>query len=246
MELIEIPSEFSGLLMISDAHFDSAHCDRELLKSALDYAISENLAICSFGDWFDAMQGKSDKRGHKQGVRPENNVDDYLGSLVTETVNFLKPYAGNVAVFGYGNHETSILKHSELDLISATCAALGIQSGGYAGFVRFRDSLMYYHHGHGGGGEATRGTIQASRRSVYVPDADILVSGHIHEAWMLVTQQVRVVGSETVLRKQWHVSLPTFKQEYNLAGGYHLEKGRPPKPLGYGILRNGKVDLIIK
>jgi hypothetical protein len=36
---------------------------------------------------------------------------------------------------------------------------------------------------------------------------------------------------------QYHIQLATFKQEFDLAGGWHLERGAPPKPLGGWWLR---------
>lgn len=243
--MLKIPDTYAGLTLISDVHFDNPHCRRDILTTILEESISKNFAICSFGDWFCAMQGSGDKRAHKEGVREENRKDDYLGSLVDCSAEFLKPYASRVAIFAPGNHETSVLKRSEYDLTGRLCKALGIQKGGYAGFIEFRGKTIYYHHGHGGGGEATRGTIQATRRSVYIPDADILVSGHIHEAWILVSQQVKVADSGISLRPQYHVSIPTMKDEFSLEGGYHLEKGRPPKPLGCAFLINGLPQLNI-
>lgn len=37
--------------------------------------------------------------------------------------------------------------------------------------------------------------------------------------------------------QQEHLQLSTYKQEFDLRGGYHIEKGRPPKPLGGTWLR---------
>lgn len=243
--MIEITEGYAGLLLLADVHFDNPHCRRDILEGALRRAANENLGVCVVGDWFCAMQGKADKRGGKSSIRAEDNNDDYLGSLVRNSVAYLSPYKERVAILAPGNHETSVLKRSEFDLTKALADGLGIQPRGYAGFARFAGSIIYYHHGHGGGGESTRGTMQAARRSVYVPDADILVSGHIHEAWVLASRQVRIGPDGEYYHNQWHVSVPTMKDEYSLSGGYHLENGRPPKPLGYAVIAGGRVSLEI-
>lgn len=47
-----------------------------------------------------------------------------------------------------------------------------------------------------------------------------------------------VVHSETGRDIQWHASMPTYKDEFTPAkGGYHMEKGREPRPLGAIWLR---------
>lgn len=243
--MLKIPDTYAGLTLISDVHFDNPCCRRDILTTILEESISKNYAICIFGDWFCAMQGSGDKRGHKEGIREENQKDDYLGSLVDCSSGFLEPYASRIEILAPGNHETSVLKRSEYDLTGRLCKALGLRANGYAGFFSFGGKIIYWHHGHGGGGEATKGTIQATRRSVYIPDADILVSGHIHEAWIVVSQQVRIEESGVKFRSQYHVSIPTLKQEHDLQGGYHIEKGRPPKPLGCAFLVNGLPQLNI-
>lgn len=74
--------------------------------------------------------------------------------------------------------------------------------------------------------------IQTNRRAASAV-ADIFVSGHIHEAWVVENVMIKPLDSgRVVLSTQTHVQLPTYKQEYTMKGGYHIEKGRPPKPLG--------------
>lgn len=44
-------------------------------------------------------------------------------------------------------------------------------------------------------------------------------------------------SGKTYLDEQVHLQLQTYKQEFDLRGGYHVESGRPPKPLGGAWLR---------
>ena len=84
----------------------------------------------------------------------------------------------------------------------------------------------------------TKGVIQTSRRSVWLPDAQTIVSGHIHESTIVVTPRVRLApNGKTYLDEQTHVTTATYKQEHDLAGGWHIERGAPPKPLGGAWLR---------
>jgi hypothetical protein len=228
-------------LLISDVHFDSPYCDRALLTKLLDQAKACNAGVLDFGDWFDAMQGKNDRRGSKQDVRPEYKVADYFGALIDYSADYLAGYTDVLIAMGDGNHNTSILRHNEIDLLRLLCGRLGIQHMGYSGFIRFMfqgtkgmrtTKRLYFTHGSNGGGPVTKGVIQTNRRAANI-DADIFVSGDIHESWAVENVVVKMSDSGRVfLAPQIHVQLPTFKQEYHMGGGYHIEKGRPPKPLG--------------
>ena len=227
-------------LLISDVHFDSPHCDRRLLTKHLEQAKAGGAGVLVIGDWFDAMQGKNDKRAHKEGTRKEDKKDAYFDGLVDHSAEYLEQYAANVVMMGKGNHETAIIKHNETDLLARLCKQLGTCHMGYSGFVRLMFDInnkrtqrrLYFFHGSGGGGPVTKGVIQTNRRAASV-EADIFVTGHIHEAWALENVVLKLSDKGVPYQStQLHIQLPTYKQEYTLRGGFHIEKGRPPKPLG--------------
>lgn len=228
-------------LLISDVHFDSPHCDRRLLTRHLDQALACNAGILCIGDWFDAMGGKQDRRSSKSTLRDEDKRDDYFDVLVDHAIDYLAPYADNLVMLSKGNYETAVLKHNETDLLERLTRQLGCQCMGYSGWVRMlfqqptggqrSQKRVYYHHGSGGGGPVTKGVIQTNRRAASV-DADIYLSAHIHESWLVENVSVRLTDrGRVVYNTQVHCQLPTYKQEYG-SDGYHIEKGRPPKPLG--------------
>jgi len=230
-------------LLIADVHFDNPLCDRRLLRRHLDEARESGAGVMCFGDWFDAMGGRSDPRRSKTGVRDAHNADNYLDLIVDDSAEFLEPYAAQLVMMSDGNHETAIRKNIEVDLLDHLCRRLQVQHMGYSGWIRMMferpgggdrtQRRLFYHHGWGGGGPVTKGTINPSRVAPYVPDADIVVFGHIHEQWLFsVARQRCTNGGRLYFDKQMHVQLPTFKQEYTPKGGYHIEKGRPPKPVG--------------
>ena len=234
-------------LLLSDLHWDNPGCDRRLLKKHLDMAIERDASIFIFGDLFCAMQGKYDPRGSKSSIRPEHNVPNYLDALVDTAVDWFKPYAQNIALITPGNHETSILRRLETDLTERLAQGLGVHRGNYAGWVMlmFRrtktsqvNKLLSYHHGYGGGGPVTKDVIQASRKAVYLPDADIVVSGHTHDRWIFPIQRVRITkfGNQS-LEEQLHLKLGTYKDEYLGGNGWAIERGMPPKATGGVWLR---------
>ena len=94
-----------------------------------------------------------------------------------------------------------VLKNQEVDLTDRLVTMLNykgntnIVSGTYRGYVLYKFErtesggrqkvTLGYTHGYGGGGPVTKGTIQAGRKQIYMADADIIIQGHIHEAWTM-------------------------------------------------------------
>ncbi len=235
-------------LLLADVHFDSPHCNRRLLRSLLQQAQETGAGVMCFGDFYDAMQHRDDKRGSKSDLLPQYKAGDYVNQLVDDAAEFLAPFASNIVFLSMGNHETAILKHLEVDILLLLAGRLNVCKMGYSGFVRFlfsrnhergRNSggntsrVMFFHHGSGGGGEVTKGVIRAQRQSAWVGDADIFVGAHVHESWRLESERLRLSSTGQVYRDRvMHLCLPTLKDEFELAGGFHIEKGRPPKPTG--------------
>jgi hypothetical protein len=242
------------VLLQSDEHFDNPHCNRDLYKRHLDLALARRAPVIKYGDLFCAMQGKFDKRAAKSSIRAEDNSDNYLDRLVENCARWHAPYASILALAGPGNHETSILKHHETHLterfveqVRAAAPSSPLRLGGFSGWVRFmfnmhgtsRQSMrLWYHHGYGGGGPVTRGVIQTNRRAVYV-DADMLCTGHIHDEYIVPIQRIRLNDMNAVEQfRQLHLCTPGYKDEYDDGyGGWHIERGGPPKPIGAIWLR---------
>jgi hypothetical protein len=237
------------ILLSADRHHDSIHCNRKLEKYHLEQAKDRGALIIDAGDLFCAMQGKYDPRSSMDDLRPEDKVTNYLDSIVRHAADFYGPYAKNFLMLGKGNHESNISKRHGTDLISNLAHDLNSQyggsvyPGGYGGWVRFmftiqktkRKSLnLKYYHGAGGGGPVTRGVIQTNRMAVYLPDADIVFTGHTHDSWHVPIARERLSNKGVVKRDvQHHVRAPGYKDEYaDGSGGWAVETWKPPKSLG--------------
>ena len=242
-------------LLSSDRHFDNPMSKRSMQRRHLDMARERDAFILDFGDLFCAMQGKYDKRSSKRDVLPENQREDYLDSLVDSGEKFFGEYSNLFAELGMGNHETSILDRHETNLTERLVKRLkkhGSKAilGGYRGWIilsfkdtkqsNFQQSLnLYYTHGSNSNAPVTKGIIKTNRRSVWLPDANIIVSGHIHEAWLFPIPRSRITdhGNE-YMDKQVHIQLPTYKDEFfGASTNSHHKQERPPKPLGAWWLR---------
>ena len=256
-------------LLSSDRHHDSGHTDRKLAKEHLQECQDKDAHVLDFGDFFDAMQGKYDPRRSYPDMMPQyldsmqQDGIGYLDAITKDAVDFYKPFADRFVLIGRGNHETAIFSHNDTDLTNRIVyglnseAGTNIHVGGYGGWAQFKFTIqgtkrqsvnLKYHHGYGGGGPVTKGVIQANRQAVYLPDAHIVVNGHIHESWILPMKRERFNSHGTISQDyQYHIRTGTYKDEYGDGyGGWANEKGMPPKPKGAVWLRffyrNGGID----
>jgi hypothetical protein len=241
------------VLLQTDAHWDNPRCDREMMKAHLDLALERNAPVIDAGDFGCLMQGKYDKRSSKKDIRPEHMTGDYLDAIVRTAAEWLEPYKGILTVRGVGNHESAIQKNHETDITERICERLrakgGIaRRGGYSGYVRFECSSygtsrsvkkLWYFHGSGGGGPVTRGVIQTNRQAVYVADADFVFTGHTHDSWMMPIERIRLAQDDKItMFRQVHIKGAGYKEEFRDGyGGWHVERGGPPKPTGAWWMR---------
>lgn len=244
--------EFSGgrsssmwILLTADWHWDNPKCRLDLIERDLKLAREVGAMVISAGDHFCAMQGKYDKRSSKDSLRPEHQTGSYLDALVDTAAEFLKPYADVMGVISVGNHETAIYGRHETCLTSRLVERLRVHGsdcvkGGYNGWLLFSGKSqgkqkgtgyrLYYHHGSGGDAPVTQGTISMSRVSQYV-DADCILSGHIHlkNLGLMAREKLTANGIRRVYETAL-VRVSTYKDEYSPLEGWHIEKGKGPRP----------------
>jgi len=250
---MELPTNKSKqkILFLGDLHWDHPTCDRATLKRLLDDAVNQDAWIVLVGDVLCTMQGRKDGRHSKGDVRPEHMVEDYFGAVIDTAIDWFTPYARNIWIMLEGNHESAIRKHNEIDLVRQLSRGLNDRTGssivypGYSTYAlaqvvsngtRRTGHAFWLAHGHGGGGEVTKGTIQAQRRAVTYPDAEYVVSGHIHSSYFVAHEQWRITRSgRAYATEQQHYVVNTFKQEFKRGrGGFHVERGRGPRiPSGW-------------
>lgn len=236
------------VLLSSDRHHDSIHCNRKLEKKHLDMALERDALILDAGDLFDAMQGKYDPRKSYTEIRPEYLVESYYNAIVDDAVEFYSPYAKNMALLGRGNHDSSVLRNANIDLVSMLTHGLkgrgadNLAPGGYGGYVRFMytngkpmGSLsMKYFHGAGGESRQTRGVTEAGGVMTFSPDADILWSGHNHHNYIVGSRRERLSNKgQLYFDLCYAVRSPGYNDTHgDGTRGWSVESGHIPKPLG--------------
>ncbi len=230
-----------NVLLLSDLHIDSKYCDKFLLEQVLGRAKENGWVIFILGDLFDAMQGRNDPRHSKLSLKNREIKEAYFNSIVDEVADFLEPYKECVGLIGYGNHETSVLHKNEIDLIRLLVNKLGanIVIGGYEGFVLFRlwsyrareKRVLYYNHGRSNNAVVTLGTIEHNRLQNWLPNADVIVTGHSHSQLYFERKIYDVTNAGTVKEKTiTHLKIPTFlNRDFGLSYSARLQAPPPPK-----------------
>lgn len=233
------------VLALSDVHVDNPKCRRDMLQRDLKLAKERGAIILSIGDFYCAMQGKSDKRGSKDDLLPEMQGSNYLNRLTKYGFDQCSTALENWAVMTRGNHETSILKHYEEDLLESLTDKLrdkgGIaQVGDYRGYINLRfkqgtrkfTKVIGYHHGWGGGGHVTQGVNDYAKISAAYQGWDLFFMGHIHrkDASYRRIEEFRA-GQGPKFKRQGFFRLGTYKDE-SVGNGFHEENGQDPRALG--------------
>lgn len=238
------------LFCMSDIHYDSVKCRRDLLKEDMDNAKNTGRMIVIAGDLFDVMQATGDRRASKDEIRPEYLGQNYLDLVVDDTYEFFKAYKDNLFIIGLGNHETAVMSYNNTNLTDRLCymlrqAGSEVIGGSYGGWIRFmfqrgekntpQGSLSYYyHHGKGGTAPVTRGVIHTNRQAVDLPDADIVHNGHNHQQYIVPVPRNRLnnKGKEYV-DTQLHIRTPGYKSKSKTeTNGYDIERHPEATPLG--------------
>lgn len=265
LKIVRVPAVMNKsweqwFLLSSDRHWDNPKSNRKLQEKHLNQAVERGAGVIDVGDFFCAMQGKGDHRGHKGDVRPEHATNTYLDSLIGTCSEWIRPWSKIWILLSHGNHETKVLSLKETDLTKRLCDNMALEygspvsAGGYSGWVVFQFSdtssktgtqrirktiNLHWFHGSGGGGASTRGVQYINQHATIWPDADILVSGHIHHQWCVPIQRSRLTAKGIVKQDtQWHVCTPTYKDEFaDGQGGWAVERGMGPRPLGAWWIR---------
>lgn len=223
------------VLQISDVHYDSTKCDRDLLDKHMKQAD----AVVINGDWFDLMGGKYDPRSTYGMIRPEYKNCNYLDRVIEDSFEYLRQF--KIPIFiGRGNHETNILKRLHTDPIDRLVQLMktdgcNVAAGGYSGWIlyhsstdrRVRTYTQHYHHGYGGNAPRSKGVLKVDLNMKRVPDADLITRGHDHNKWHM-PQVVERLNKKTMEVKKVHVdNLQTgsYKMMTDGFGGWEIEKG---------------------
>jgi len=261
---LNLSKQETKIALLSDIHWDNPKCDRNKLKSHLNYCKENNIPIFINGDFFCLMQGKYDPRRNKKDILPEHNKANYIDAVIETAVDYWSPYAHLLTVIGYGNHETAIIKSLETDPLQRFVDLLNytnktsVYTGGYGGWIILKYELytstflsknIKYFHGSKGGSIVTKGAINLTRALEMYENMDVFIMGHIHENSSRndVRETMEYNPGKRIheyKHKPIHLAITgSYKEEFgDGAFGWHVERGAPVKPVGGRILTLARYD----
>jgi hypothetical protein len=237
----------------ADIHYDSIYCNRDLFFQHMDEVKSKNAMAVFVGDLYDAMQGRYDKRRSMPELRPEyQQKENYYDLLVDCAYKDLSPYKDNILMMADGNHELSVLKNANTNILDRLVGKLrdsgsNTLHGGYGGWIRLMFNLsdgkstgprssirIKYFHGSGGEAPVTRGAIQTNRQALIYPDANVVINGHSHHNYYIPISRDRLSNQgQLYFDLQHHIRTPGYKQAYgDGTTGWEITRGGVPKPIG--------------
>lgn len=238
-------------LWISDLHLDSIHCERELLKQHLDQALDINATIFIVGDLFDVMASYGDRRLLREDVDPLfiRRGESYLDLVVDYAVDYLKPYAKNIAMISKGNHEDTISQFHNTDILARVVGAMNgsgarIMQGGYRGYLvtryqRTKTShatvIHHYHHGYGGSAKRSFGVLDVQMEAMKYPDAQYLIRGHTHQKWLVPSvtrQRLNKKSGKTKDEYVKYIQMGAYKHTNSETDGWEVKRNFNPTKLG--------------
>lgn len=232
------------VLLTSCRHWEHPDSDHDLQREHLDEAAARGAGCIDVGDFLCLMQTPGDKRagvggsGVRRAHQPGESGNPYLNGVVADATDWFKRWPGIFWAVGAGNHETAIYRKVGIDMTHLLAAGLKTIPMGYRGYHRFKfkrgtwqtSRTMYFSHGSGGSSEMTFGVGKARRRMAVVPDADIVVSGHLHLKTEVPITRCRLLSDgREVADEQLHIQLGTYKDDVTgKSHGWAIEKEMPP------------------
>jgi hypothetical protein len=229
-----------GFTLISDPHLGAPNVNEKKIEEELMTAAAKGDRIALNGDIFDAIFTR-DKRYTPNVIHPRFRGRNDLANAVLEfAVEFFSPYVGQIDMIGVGNHDVTLEKFSNLDLVALLVHELQklaskshtIHYGGYNGFLDYRfrfkgekenkDSrlckgqrlVIYYHHGSGGAAPVTKGMIDFARRGY--ADCDVLWHGHKHTRLNASVEKLKcpLFGNHPIIREVRHIQTGAYFLTY--------------------------------
>lgn len=260
-----------NLLLSSDRHHDSFYTNRDLELKHLQLARERDALIIDVGDIFDAMQGRYDFRRDYADIRPEYCKPNYYDLIVDDAAEFYAPYADRFLVIAKGNHDKSVLKHTNIDLVNRLVYKMRQEYkattlvGGYGGWVIFHFEheaggaripfrMKFHHSGYASKAPVTRGVIGTNRQAVFLANPNLVANGHTHTDYITGIKREYVNHQDQVcFDMMYFVRTPGYKFDYGEgADGFPVEDNHAPNTTGcimaelvYTISNGAKIDATI-
>lgn len=248
-EILEviIPHCNFTIVWISDLHKDSEFSIWAKVKKYLQE--NPDYYIVIGGDSLDVMQFVKDKRASKTSLKQEHKEDDYANRIIQECRNDLVlPFKDRIISWNRGNHDNSIIRHHNIDLLSLICG-VDVHLHEYSGYIllksvyvspksgakRISSQLIHFSHSPFSGGVRSKGSLSIDIAKANYPDADIWITEHLHDGFIhpITHEHISRETSSVYQKTKWYVQNIAAKQEsQGKRNGFHYETNKGNRAAG--------------
>lgn len=232
MNTFILPSNPNKLLS-NDQHIGSPEVDYRLISEELVKAKSLHADVLINGDLFDCILPKDSKRYQPAGLHKRlRGRNDVLNEQINWGVEIYSGVKHLIRMVGKGNHEDAIEKWHGTNPIKLFLDRLGIPEvyGHYDGYLKYPESVIYYHHGTGSGTSIGSALGEFEKRMKFI-EADIIWMGHKHHR--LYGELRKLIPSKKRYRSMKFIMPGSYMDTYsNPQGSYGEDKNYPPQGKG--------------
>ena len=239
-----------SMMLTSDVHFDSSHCDLKRFTEHLKIADQEKAPVLIAGDFFDAMQGHDDPRRSPEELKEQYRVSHYFDAIVLDASHYLRQFENiPLWILAMGNHESKVLEKINTNLLERLAYDMRLhghnaEAAGYRGYLRviFRykngsdqpSRSLYWYHGISSNAKVTHGVIDVNRQSTWLTDVDVVLNGHNHKSYWMP----QPVERRTTTNIPYTDAIHFFRTP-----GYKMSSGETQSPFGFGSERHPEPTL---
>jgi hypothetical protein len=225
---------------IFDVHWGNKYCVKKDFIEFLSLADNKTYFIGG-GDLFDAIILKDWRYAKSQ---DETLGDDFLDTHVIEMAEILRPYKDRIIGLGIGNHEKTVLRNCNTNLVKRVCSEIGVPYLGYTWVItlhmreargRGRDIVIKGHHGWGGGSRTRGADITKYEKDMGKwADVDIFLYGHVHKVQYDKTPMIKTCGGRLKAVPRIMAICGTFLKTFSdgVDTTYSEDEGYPPCEVG--------------
>ena len=223
-----------------DLHYGSIDCDYPKIEETIKWIKSkDNARVVLMGDLVDI--GLKDSVGggtFDNDHTPEKQIEDII--------TMLDPIKDKIWCLLTGNHEERIRQRTSINISKIIAKTLDVPYCDSACFIKVlfgtQNYIMFVTHGSSGALTASGKLNSVLKYGGYI-DADVYMSGHVHELMHHTTDYFKIsLKDKMVIKDKRHYVLSGHFLKY---GGYAEQKGYAPGKTGVAkiILRKDKKSI---
>lgn len=213
------------ILVASDWHIGSTHCDMALINRVLEYADEQQAYILLAGDMIEMAIKKSVGSVWEQNLSPTDQI-----AALTEMFGHR---SHRIIAVLTGNHEGRISRESDVDIVRLWADSIKVPYLNKAGVIAItahgNNWVIYAQHGVRGTGRRPGSSLNAIHEMAENVVADIYIHGHHHRSSLTKTKVLRHMAQPGFYwQSRWFINSGTMHKY----GGYGSDHAYPPTDTG--------------